>query len=468
MKKNKLILVLLFVLSIQVLTGCDMLITTETPAPTEESPTPTLEQVQETPEPQGGSILEEIIVERTPLPTALPGPIQEEVQRIVLNAGLSRTQVLGLNIADWVDLLLSIFYVLMGYLVASFFIKKAFQRVESRGPQGLNPEYVQKIGADLKWIIVVVTIFFSIHRLTFLSIPVKTILLDVCFSIGIFLAYRIVLSLVRLAEDWYRRKTIDENREEEMMPVITLLDRLSRVVFGLIFITIFLSHFGINVTAFATALGIGGLAISLAARDTIADAIAGFIILVDRPFRIGDRIEIQGVDTWGDVADIGLRTTRIRTRDNRMVIVPNSIIGSNRVINYSYPDPQYRIETHVGIAYGTDIEKARALMIDTVRNLENVLQDKPVDALYHEMGDSAMIFRIRWWIESYVDTRRVLDRVNTALQIALDNAGIESPFPTQNLHLEISPDAFNQMIMPSKESRQEKPGDEAKRNALGE
>ena len=217
--------------------------------------------------------------------------------------------------------------------------------------------------------------------------------------------------------------------------------RLGRVVVGLLGLTILLSHFGVNITAFAAALGLGGLAISLAARDTIADAIAGFIILVDRPFRIGDRIEIEQLGTWGDVVDIGLRTTRIRTRDNRMVIVPNSIIGSNQVINYTYPDPQYRIQTHVGIAYGTDIEAARQVIIQAVRHVEGVLADKPVDALYIEMGDSAMIFRVRWWIESYIDTRRMFDRVHSALQMALDDAGIESPFPIQEVKLHTSREA---------------------------
>jgi MscS family membrane protein len=209
------------------------------------------------------------------------------------------------------------------------------------------------------------------------------------------------------------------------------------VVVVLIGLIIALSRLGIDITAFAAALGVGGLALSLAAKDTIADAIAGFIILTDRPFRIGDRIEIEEIGTWGDVMDIGLRTTRIRTRDNRMVIVPNSTIGSNQVINYSYPDPRYRIETHVGIAYGTDIEMARRTIIETVQHVEGVLQDMPVDALYIKMGDSAMVFRVRWWIESYVDTRRMFDRVHTVLQQALDEAGIEMPFPTQALDVRL-------------------------------
>jgi small-conductance mechanosensitive channel len=93
-----------------------------------------------------------------------------------------------------------------------------------------------------------------------------------------------------------------------------------------------------------------------------------------------------------------------------MVIVPNSSIAKNEIINYTYPDPRYRIQTHVSVAYGTDVEVARQVIIDAVRQLEDVLPDKPVDALYNEMGDSAMIFRVRWWIESYADTRRVIDR----------------------------------------------------------
>lgn len=465
MRKTNLLLVLLLAFSIQALTACDLVISTETPAPVELTPTSTPKL--ETPEPQEPSILDEIVVERTPVPTAQPGPIQEEVERIVVRAGLSRMRVLGLNVTDWVDLFLSFIYVLIGYQAGTFLVKKAFKKVENRALQGLDLEYVQKMGADLRLIVVLLVIYLSIRRLNFLSTLFMTILVDVSFSIGTFLVYRLVMSLIHLAEAWYRNKSKEENREEELLPVITLLERLSRVIVALIFTTIFLSHFGINVTAFAAALGIGGLAISLAARDTIADAIAGFIILVDRPFRIGDRIEIQGVDTWGDVADIGLRTTRIRTRDNRMVIVPNSMIGSNRVINYSYPDPQYRIETHVGVAYGTDIEKARALMIDTVRNLADVLKDKPVDALYHEMGDHAMIFRIRWWIESYADTRRVLDRVNTALQNALDTAGIDSPLPTQNIHLEFNSDMVGQLAQPSQESQHVESDHKASKNVFG-
>jgi MscS family membrane protein len=387
------------------------------------------------PEPTVTRLLEGVIETRTPEPTATPGRLEQEVNQLAARAGLAWTEFLGLSAADWINLGISLVFILVGYLIGTWLIRSILPRLARRTETQFDDIFLTQAGPSLRWLVVIVILRSATARLVFVSAGIKTILADTYFVMGVLLAFRIIWRSVDLAERWYSERALQAGRSDELAPVITLLVRVGRVVVAIIGVTILLSHFGVNVTGFAAALGIGGLAFSLAARDTIADAIAGFIILVDRPFRIGDRIEIQGVGTWGDVTDIGLRTTRIRTRDNRMVIVPNSVIGANQVINYTYPDPRYRIETHVGIGYGTDIERARHVIINTVRQVEGVLLDKPVDALYHEMGDSAMIFRVRWWIESYVDTRRVFDRVHTALQHALDEAGIESPFPTQSVNL---------------------------------
>jgi MscS family membrane protein len=386
-------------------------------------------------EPTATRLLEGVVETRTPMPTATPGRIEREVNQLAARAGLTWTEFLGLSAADWINLGISLMFILVGYLIGTWLIRSILPRLARRTETEFDDVFLTQAGPSLRWLVVLVILHFATARLVFVSAGIKTILTDTYFVLGVLLAFRIIWRSVDLADRWYTERAVQMGRADELAPVITLLVRVGRVVVAIIGFTILLSHFGVNVTGFAAALGIGGLAFSLAARDTIADAIAGFIILVDRPFRIGDRIEIQGVGTWGDVIEIGLRTTRIRTRDNRMVIVPNSVIGANQVINYTYPDPRYRIETHVGIGYGTDIERARQVIIDAVRQVEGVLLDKPVDALYHEMGDSAMIFRVRWWIESYIDTRRVFDRVHTALQHALDEAGIECPFPTQSVNL---------------------------------
>jgi len=412
-----------------------------TPATTAGATTP---QEGEEPRPTPTGLLDEVVVTRTPAPTATPGFLSQEVAQLATRAGFYQAEFLGIKAIDWINLGISLVIVLFGYLLGTWLIRRVLPRVVKRTPSTFDDQLLDRVGPELRWIVVLVVLNYSTTRLVFLAAPVKTVLSDIYFVIGLAISVRIVFRLIDLADAWYRDHPAREGRLDGLDPLLTLMVRLGRVLVGVVGLIILLSHFGINVSAFAAALGLGGLAFSLAARDTIADAIAGFIILVDQPFRIGDRIEIQEVDTWGDVTDIGLRTTRIRTRDNRMVIVPNSIIGSNQVINYSYPDPQYRIETHVSLGYGTDIEHAREVLIDTVRRVQGVLADKPVDALYIEMGPSAMIFRVRWWIESYVDTRRMFDRVHTALQVALDEAGIESPFPTQTLNVHLEPGSTDQ------------------------
>ncbi|NOZ05848.1 MAG: mechanosensitive ion channel family protein, partial [Chloroflexi bacterium] len=248
-------------------------------------------------------------------------------------------------------------------------------------------------------------------------------------AIGYVLSYRLISELT----GWYAANMAQQTETSLDDQFIPFFRRLLLLTLTAIVSIMLIQYFGYDITAFVATLGIGSLAVALAAQSTFSDMINGFIIIVDRPFRIGDRIELRDLNTWGDVVDIGLRSTRILTRDNRMVIVPNTAIGKSLVVNHSYPDTQYRVQTAVGLAYGTDIEAARQVMIEAVRSQDWVMKEKPIEALFLEFGDSALVFRVRCWIKSYVDTRRVLDKLNTSLYHALNEAGIEIPFPQQTL-----------------------------------
>ncbi len=196
-----------------------------------------------------------------------------------------------------------------------------------------------------------------------------------------------------------------------------------------------LGFFNVNVSALVTTLGVGSLAIALAAQEVLSNMISGFIIMIDQPFRIGDRIELEELRTWGDVQDIGLHRTRILTRDNRLVSVPNALIGTSRVINHSIPSTQYRVQTHVSVAYGVDVDQARQIMIEAIRAEDWVMKDKRIEALFLEFRDSGLWFRVRCWIKHYVETRRVIDKMNSAIYRALNEAGIEIPLPQRVVHL---------------------------------
>jgi MscS family membrane protein len=382
------------------------------------------------------ALLEEIIMTRTPEPTATPGRLEQQVEELAESVGLARTTFLGLSVANWINLTISLMYVLAGYLIGTWLIRYLLPRVVRRTRTEFDDRLLEAVGGDIRWLVVMLLLYLSTDRLTFVSVGLKTFLGDVYFVASLVLVVRAIFRLIDLADGWARQRTLEAGRQGEVEHLNVLLTRVARVVTGLLGLIVLLAHFGVNVTALSAALGLGGLSVTLAAQDTIADAIAGVIILIDRPFRIGDRIEIQEAGTWGDVVSIGLRTTRIRTRDNRVIIVPNSTIGNSQVMNYSYPDPSYRSETHLSVGNDTDLATVRRLIVDTVRGVEGVLADRPIDALYIAMSSDGIAFRVRWWIATYAARRRNLDDVHTALQAALDEAGIPFASTTQSVKLQ--------------------------------
>jgi MscS family membrane protein len=382
-----------------------------------------------------------VIATRLPQPTATPDPITRRVTDFVQSRGLGESTFLGLSADNWIDLAISALIVFLAFIIGTVLTRTLLRWVARRTTPDFGETLMRTIGPRLKWLIVVPALYLATIRLDFLRSELKILLGDIFFTLVLILITLIVWTLVDVGFEYYRERAVAEERGEQLVPLLLLLMRITRVALIIIAIYILFAHFGVNINAFLAAFGIGGLALSLAAQDTLADAISGFIILIDQPYRIGDRIEIQGEGTWGDVVEIGIRTTRIRTRDNRLVIVPNSIISKNQVINYTYPDPRYRIQSHISIAYGSDIEQVRRIITDTVRQVEGVLPDQPVDSLYIEMGESAMIFRVRWWLESYEDTRRMFDRVNTALQNAFNEKDIQTPYPIHTMNLMVDDQA---------------------------
>jgi MscS family membrane protein len=244
------------------------------------------------------------------------------------------------------------------------------------------------------------------------------------------IAVYIVLSLVSIASDWYLAKMPFRDLEEIDHRTIRSIQYISQLVFGFLSIIILLEHFGITEASLhqsLTALGIGGIIIGLAAQNTLSDIIAGIAISIDRPFRIGDRILIEKLDTWGDVIEISWRSTRILTRDNREVSIPNSVIGKELITNYSLPGRMFRVETFVVVSYGPDIEYVRNLILEALKHEAWIMHNKPTQALVSHFTEFGVEFKVRCWIENFMDTRISEDRLNTAIYKALINANIEVP-----------------------------------------
>lgn len=178
-------------------------------------------------------------------------------------------------------------------------------------------------------------------------------------------------------------------------------------------------------------LGLGSVAVGFAFKDIFENFLAGMLIMLRKPMRIGDMIECQ--DVAGRVENISLRDTHLRHLSNELVVVPNSFLFKNPV-KILTDETQRRYSVTVGVGYDVDLDAAAAVIEKAVRSVEGVDADKRIDVFATEFGDSSMNFTVRWWAGSRpIDMHRTRDGVVRMLKRALDEAGMEIPFPYRTL-----------------------------------
>lgn len=247
------------------------------------------------------------------------------------------------------------------------------------------------------------------------------------------LVYAAIYRTLRAVMTWYMHDYASRTDSKVDDALVPFLRRILLLTLSTATFVIILQHFNVPIGSFVATLGIGSLAVALAAQSTLSDLFAGFFIMMDRRYRVGDRIELTNAKVIGDVVDIGLRTTRILTMDHRMVIVPNTMLASNIVINHAYPDPNLRVDLPIGVAYGSDIDHVQEVLVKALSGLNGIHPERAIDVIFTGFGDSALELELRCWINVYADKPKLIGRINEAAYKALNAANIEIPYPQRVL-----------------------------------
>jgi small-conductance mechanosensitive channel len=239
-------------------------------------------------------------------------------------------------------------------------------------------------------------------------------------------------------------KSIAEKTKTKVDDVLFgLLHKFATII---IFVTagiLALDVLGLNIMPFIAGAGIVGIAIGFAAKDTLSNLIAGVLLIIDRPFEVGDRIEVWSAPansaTWGDVVDIGLRATKIRTTDNIVIIIPNNVIMTRDIVNYTSITDEIRIRIPIGIAYDADVNKAKEVIIRVSLELDWVMgESSPPKVVIKSFGDSAVNLEARVWIK---DPRRRMDTIShitDRVKEVFQEEGIEIPYPKRDIFIKKS------------------------------
>jgi len=213
----------------------------------------------------------------------------------------------------------------------------------------------------------------------------------------------------------------------------TLKPFISRLVWWIIIIFVLvavLNQFGVQTTSIIAVLGAAGLAIGLALQGTLANVAAGVMLLILRPFNVGDYVDAGG--DAGTVIEIGLFNTELKTFDGLCRMVPNSKIWTNTITNFTR-NPTRRLDVPVGISYGDDINGAQEVLMALMRGDDRILDDPAPKVLVTELADSAVVLNLRCWTTGDDYWATVFD-LNKAAKIGLEAAGYTIPFPQRDVH----------------------------------
>jgi len=249
---------------------------------------------------------------------------------------------------------------------------------------------------------------------------VKIIAAILIFIIGKWIANKISKLLSKLLE----KNKVD----------ITLIGFLSNITYYTLMIVVIIAvagQLGINTTSFLAVVGAAGLAVGLALKDSLSNFASGVMLILFRPFRVGDVVSVAGAT--GKVEKVTIFTTILNTPDNQRVIIPNANITSGVIQNIT-ANPTRRVDLVMGIGYEDDIPTARKIMADIISEDERVLKDPAPTIAVSELGDSSVNFAVRPWAKTE-DYWNVYFDLTEKIKIAFDKEGISIPFPQRDVHL---------------------------------
>lgn len=327
----------------------------------------------------------------------------------------------------------------VGFILAGKFadllISRIIAKIVSRSSTTFDDNVVALLHRPIFISFVLVGLALATRRLGFSESP-QYVTLGILRTIAIVVWYTFVRGLVQLLLIALRRGSTTKYLHSSMLP---LLDTVIKVILLALAVYFLFLAWDINVTAWIASAGIVGLALSFAAKDTLSNLFAGVSIIADAPYQTGDFIVLESGER-GMVTHIGLRSTRILTRDDVEITIPNGVIGNSKIINEARGgSTKHRIRIPVGVAYGSDIDQVIATLSGVAAAHSEVCNVPEPRVRFRKFGDSSLDFELLCWIEQPVDRGRLIHELNCAVYKAFAEDEISIPFPQRDLHVRTMP-----------------------------
>jgi len=314
---------------------------------------------------------------------------------------------------------------------ADLFIDRIVRRLASRTRMTVDDYLINFLHGPICWSIF---LFGILHALvvTELPKPWQTLLPALVQSV-ILLIW--LIGLVK-AFNWlakYKMASIVSGEKIDSDMFLLFKNVIRVLLFGAALFWL-LAIWKVDLTPLFASAGIAGIAVALAAKDTLANFFGGISIFMDKTYKVGDYIIIESGER-GEVVEIGIRSTRMKTRDDIMITIPNSILANSKIINESAPVPRFRIRVPVGVAYGTNLDKVEEVLLAVAFANPNVSREPEPRARLRAFGESSVDFELLCWVDEPALKGRAIHNLLKAIYQAFTEQAIVIPFPQRDVHL---------------------------------
>jgi len=311
--------------------------------------------------------------------------------------------------------------------------EEIFLKIAAKTKMEMDDVIVRRLRWPLALLVFFIGIRIAANVLQF-SERANLMISEVANSLIVLGAAWVISRSLNIGMDSFGRKLAQRTKSPVDDGLLHIGHRFVGILFFFLAVTAILKVWGVQVGPLLASLGIAGIAVAFALQNTLGNIFGGVGILLDKSIRIGDTIQLDD-GTVGRVTRISLRSTKIRSVNNELVIIPNGRFADSKIVNWSLPDRRLRVDVSFGVKYGSDIEKVKEVIGSLLKKDKEILQDPGPEVVFLRMSDSALDFSARFWISDIDKKVPMKDKATSAIYKALGKHKIEIPFPTRTVYL---------------------------------
>jgi len=321
--------------------------------------------------------------------------------------------------------------IIIAYL-AKIILRQVLKPLAKKTKTKIDDLIIKSLSSIIFYIVLLVGLKVGLQNFE-LRENVQTVFDGIINTLLILTVTLLLLKIIgNFAQQWmrewkFRTKTTADER------LIPLLQKILKGVVIILAIIFVFNAWKINISPLLTTVGIAGLAIGLAVKDTLGNILGGLQLVLDKTFKVGDKVQLESGE-MGTILDIGLRSTKLKTYDHEVIFIPNGYLANAKIKNFTHPDVSIRVNVDFGVIYGSDPEKVRQVVLKAIKKIETVIEEPEPVVQFLKMSDFSLDFVARAWVKSYTEAYSTKLKMTDEIYNALNKANISIPFPTRTVY----------------------------------